>query len=54
MNKKTAIKIKKAMSYSDTPEQKRVYNSIKKQYSKLSAKEKHQLIIDLQKTFNNE
>jgi hypothetical protein len=54
MNKKTALKIKKAMSYSDTPEQKRVYNTIKKQYNGLSAKEKVQLIIDLEKTFNNE
>jgi len=54
MNKKTAIKIKKAINYSDTPEQKRVYNAIKKQYNGLSAKEKHQLIIDLEKTFNNE
>ena len=42
------------MSYSDTPEQKRVYNTIKKQYNGLSAKEKAQLIIDLEKTFHNE
>tara|TARA_A200000159_G_C7269717_1_gene316678 strand:- start:240 stop:416 length:177 start_codon:yes stop_codon:yes gene_type:complete len=54
MNKKTAIKIKRAMNYSDTAEQKRVYNAIKKQYNGLSAKEKNQLIIDLEKTFKNE
>jgi hypothetical protein len=54
MNKKTAVKIKKAMNYSDTPEQKRVYKTIKKQYSQLSSQDKNQLILDLQKTFNNE
>ena len=54
MNKKTTLKIKRAINYCDTPEQKRVYNSIKKQYNKLSQKEKAQLIIDLEKTFNNE
>ena len=54
MNKKTVIKIKKAMSYSNTPEQKRVLKSIKKQYVSLSNTEKLQLIIDLKKTFSHE
>lgn len=54
MNKKTSLKIKRAMNYADTPEQKRVYNSIKKQYNRLSHTEKSQLIIDLAKTFSNE
>lgn len=54
MNKKTSLKIKRAMNYCDTPEQKRVYNTIKKQYNTLSHTEKAQLIIDLEKTFNNE
>jgi hypothetical protein len=54
MNKKICLRIKRAMNYSDTPEQKRVYNTIKKQYNQLSAKEKTQLIIDLEKTFANE
>lgn len=54
MNKKTSLKIKRAMNYCDTPEQKRVYNSIKKQYNRLSHTEKSQLIIDLAKTFSNE
>lgn len=54
MNKKTSLKIKRAMNYCDTPEQKRVYNSIKKQYNMLSHTEKSQLIIDLAKTFSNE
>lgn len=54
MNKKTSLKIKRAMNYCDTPEQKRVYNSIKKQYNRLSHTEKSQLIIDLEKTFSNE
>ena len=42
------------MNYVGSIEQKRVYNNIKKQYNKLSVSEKAQLIIDLQKTFNNE
>ena len=54
MNKKIALKIKKIINYSDTPEQKRLYNSLKKQYTKLPAKEKSQLIKDLEKTFNHE
>ena len=54
MNKKTVIKIKKAISYSGTPEQKRVLKSIKKQYARLSAGDKNQLLTDLNKTFNHE
>jgi len=54
MNKKTAIKIKKAMNYSNSPEQKRVYKNIKKQYNSLSKEDKVQLILDLKKTFHNE
>ena len=42
------------MNYVGSIEQKRVYNNIKKQYNTLSPSEKAQLIIDLQKTFNNE
>jgi hypothetical protein len=54
MNKKTITKIKKAMSYQGTAEQKRVLKSIKKQYSQLPHTEKRQLILDLHKTFNHE
>jgi len=54
MNKKTSLKIKRAMNYSGSEEQKRVYKSIKKQYNQLSSIEKIQLITDLKKAFHNE
>lgn len=54
MNKKQLIKIKKAMSYQDTPEQKRVLRQIKKQYIALSDKDKPQFLREMQDFFNKQ
>lgn len=54
MNKKTALKLKKIINLTDNPEHKRLYNTLKKQYSSLSSKDRTQLIKDLKNQFNNE
>ncbi len=54
MNKKQLLRIKKAMSYQDTPEQKRVLRQIKKQYIALSDKDKSQFITEVEEFFNNQ
>jgi hypothetical protein len=51
MNKKQLSRIKKAMSYQDTPEQKRVLRQIKKQYIGLSEKEKIQFLSEVEEFF---
>jgi len=54
MNKKQLLRIKKAMSYEDTPEQKRVLRQIKKQYISLSDKEKFQFLSEVEAFFANQ
>lgn len=54
MNKKQLLKIKEAMSYQDTPEQKRVLRQIKKQYKSLSEKERIQFINEVQEFFEKQ
>lgn len=54
MNKKQLLRIKKAMSYQDSPEQKRVLRQIKKQYISLSDKEKSQFLSEVEEFFNNQ
>jgi hypothetical protein len=54
MNKKQLLRIKKAMSYEDTPEQKRVLRQIKKQYISLSDKEKSQFLTEVEEFFANQ
>lgn len=54
MNKSTITTIKRSIDYQGTPEQKRFLKSFKKKYNALPAKEKKQLIIELQNFFNNE
>lgn len=54
MNKKQLLRIKKAMSYQDTPEQKRVLRQIKKQYTALSDKEKSQFLSEVEEFFNKQ
>jgi len=51
MNKKQLLRIKKAMSYQDAPEQKRVLRQIKKQYVSLSDKEKSQFLFEVEEFF---
>ena len=54
MNKKQLLRIKKAMSYQDSPEQKKVLRQIKKQYISLSDKEKSQFLLEVEEFFNNQ
>jgi len=54
MNKKQILRIKRAMSYSDTPEQKRTLRQIKKQYIALSDKEKSQFLSEVEDFFNKQ
>lgn len=54
MNKKQLLRIKKAMSYEDSPEQKRVLRQIKKQYISLSDKEKAQFLSEVEDFFANQ
>jgi len=54
MNKKQLLKIKKAMSYQDTPEQKRVLRQIKKQYIALPDKDKPQFMREMQEFFDKQ
>ena len=54
MNKKTILKLKRAINYQGNAEQKRFLKSFKKKYHSLPDKEKTQLITDLQNFFNNE
>jgi len=54
MNKKTILKLKRAISYQGTPEQKRFLKSFKKKYNCLPESEKVQLINDLNNFFENE
>ena len=51
MNKKTILKLKRAISYQGTPEQKRFLKSFKKKYNCLPESEKVQLINDLNNFF---
>jgi hypothetical protein len=53
MNKKQLLRIKKAMSYEDVPEQKRTLRQIKKQYKSLSEKERLQFLREVEEYFSN-
>lgn len=53
MNKKQLLRIKKAMCYEDSPEQKRTLRQIKKQYKALSEKEKIQFLEEVEAYFAN-
>ena len=54
MNKKPILRIKKAMSYQDTPEQKRVLRQIKKQYCSLASKDKAQFLLEVEEFFEKQ
>lgn len=54
MNKKQVKRIKEAMSYSDTPEQKRVLRQIKKQYSEAPSNEKSRFINEVTEFFEKQ
>ncbi len=54
MNKKQVKRIKEAMSYSDTPEQKRVLRQIKKQYSEAPSSEKARFINEVTEFFDKQ
>jgi hypothetical protein len=51
MNKKQVKKIKDAMSYADTPQQKRVLRQIKKQYIEIPSTEKSKFITEVEDFF---
>ena len=51
MNTKQVKKIKEAMSYSDTPQQKRVLRQIKKQYSEIPCNQKERFIKEVEEFF---
>jgi hypothetical protein len=53
MNKKQLLRIKKAMCYEDSPEQKRTLRQIKKQYKALSEKERIQFLEEVEAYFAN-
>ena len=54
MKKKPILRIKKAMSYQDTPEQKRVLRQIKKQYRNLASKDKAQFLMEVEEFFEKQ
>ena len=51
MDKKQVKRIKEAMSYSDTPQQKRVLRQIKKQYAEAPSSEKARFIREVTEFF---
>tara|TARA_B110000305_G_C19437405_1_gene639787 strand:+ start:329 stop:499 length:171 start_codon:yes stop_codon:yes gene_type:complete len=54
MNKKTVVKLKNIINYNpEIQENKRTLNALKKQFQGLSAKEKHALLKELTKLFEN-
>lgn len=54
MNKKPILRIKKAMSYQGTPEQKRVLRQIKKQYRSLTSQDKAQFLLEVEEFFEKQ
>ena len=51
MNKEKVQRIKKAMSYADTPQQKKVLRQIKKQYSEIPSNQKERFIKEVEEFF---
>jgi len=54
MNKKQVKKIKEAMSYADTPQQRRVLRQIKKQYTEAPSNEKARFIREVTEFFKQD
>lgn len=51
MNKKQVKRIKQAMSYADTPQQKKVLRQIKKQFSEVPHNQKETFLVEVEEFF---